>query len=173
MVQCSCMQRIFSEWRKVVKAIADFLIWAIESVSPNNVLKVVTDNAANCKVAGKEIEKVYEHIFWSPWCVHILNLIFKDIANEFAWLMDTYKKGKTIVKYFLNHTHALAIFRENSKLELLKVAKTRFASHFILLKQLIDCREALSTTVVLNSWRDWVKQGDENTRKIRQVLAKL
>ncbi|KAJ9538755.1 hypothetical protein OSB04_031488 [Centaurea solstitialis] len=124
-----------------------------------------SDNAANCKAAGREVEKVHKHIFWSPCCVHTLNLIFKDLASEFFWLMNTYRRGKVIVKYFLNHTHALAIFRDNSKLELLKVAKTRFASHYILLKRLWDCRDSLATTIVLNSWREWVKNGDENTRQ--------
>ncbi|XP_058760100.1 uncharacterized protein LOC131633405 [Vicia villosa] len=61
--------------------------------------------------------------------------------------------------------------RANSKLELLKVAKTRFASHYILLKRLLMCREALATTVVLNSWKEWVKQGDENTRKMGVLVA--
>ncbi|KAJ9539539.1 hypothetical protein OSB04_032272 [Centaurea solstitialis] len=154
----------FSGVEKTGAAIAEFLYKAIETVGPSNVLSVVRDNAANCKAAGKEVEKVYKHIFCSPCCVHTLNLIFKDFANEFDWLDETYSKGKTIVKYFLNHGQALSIFRENSNLELLKVAKTRFASHYILLKRLMKCREALSTTISLNSWRDWVKQGDEHTK---------
>ncbi|KAK9048331.1 hypothetical protein SSX86_032706 [Deinandra increscens subsp. villosa] len=161
----------FSGVEKTGKAIADFLIKAIETVGPSNVLSVVTDNAANCKAAGKEIEKVYKHVFWSPCCVHTLNLIFKDFANEFSWLNDTYQKGKTIVKYFLNHGQALSMFRGNSKLELLKVAKTRFASHYILLKRLILCREALSTTIALNSWREWAKEGDEKARETAQEVV--
>ncbi|XP_076940642.1 uncharacterized protein LOC143609905 [Bidens hawaiensis] len=130
----------------------------------SNVLQVITDNAANCKATGKEIEKVHKHIFWSPCCVHTLNLVFKDLAKEFCWLMNTYKKGKVIVKFFLNHTHALLIFRDNSTHELLKVAKARFASQYILLRRLMNCRESLATTISLNSWRDWVKQGEENIR---------
>ena len=161
----------FSGVEKTGLAIADFLNKAIESVGPSNVLSVVTDNAANCKAAGKEVEKVYKHIFWSPCCVHTLNLIFKDFADAFIWLEDTYKKGKMIVKYFLNHGQALAIFRENSKLELLKIAKTRFASHYILLKRLTTVREALSTTISLNSWRDRVKHGDEHTRQVGQIVV--
>ncbi|XP_004499925.1 uncharacterized protein [Cicer arietinum] len=104
-------------------AIAEYLIKAIEEIEQYNVLQVVTDNAANCKAAGKEIQKV------------------------------------------------LAMYRANSKLELLKVAKTRFASHYILLKRLLVCREALATTIVLNSWKEWIKQGDENTRKIGALVA--
>ncbi|KAL4579421.1 hypothetical protein LXL04_015567 [Taraxacum kok-saghyz] len=68
---------------------------AIDTIGPSNVLQVVTDNATNCKAAGKEIEK--------------------DLANEFCWLTNTYRRGKTIVKYFLNHNQALTIFRDNSK----------------------------------------------------------
>ncbi|KAK9057621.1 hypothetical protein SSX86_022457 [Deinandra increscens subsp. villosa] len=157
----------FSGVEKTGAAIAEFLTKAIESVGSSNVLSVVTDNAANCKAAGKEIEKAYKHIFWSPCCVHTLNLVFKDFAKEFIWLHVTYKRGKEVVKYFLNHGQALSIFRDNSQLELLKVAKTRFASHYILLKRLNTCREALSTTISLNSWREWAaKQSDDHTTDV-------
>ncbi|XP_076951533.1 uncharacterized protein LOC143624925 [Bidens hawaiensis] len=47
----------FSGVEKTGNAIAEFLIQAIESVGSSNVLSVVMDNAANCKAAGKEIEK--------------------------------------------------------------------------------------------------------------------
>ncbi|KAL9689223.1 hypothetical protein QQ045_033657 [Rhodiola kirilowii] len=158
----------FSGVEKTGKAIAEFILKSIdEVVGPSNVLQVVTDNAANCKAAGKEIEKVYKHIFWSPCVVHTLNLIFKDFATAFPWMIDTYKRGGNIVKFFLNHQHAHAIFRVHSKLELLKVAKTRFASHYILLKRLSDCREALATTTVLRAWKDWVTNcADERLRSL-------
>ncbi|XP_076916066.1 uncharacterized protein LOC143575638 [Bidens hawaiensis] len=95
------------------------------------------------------------------------------LQKEFFWLEDTYNKGKTIVKYFMNHGQALSMFRENSKLELLQVAKTRFASHYILLKRLTLYREALSTTISLNSWRDWAKQGDEQARNAAQTVVNI
>ncbi|KAL4591672.1 hypothetical protein LXL04_004642 [Taraxacum kok-saghyz] len=161
----------FSGIEKTGVVIAKFLREAIEDIGPSSVLQVVTDNAANCKAAGREIEKVYKHIFWSPCCVHSLNLIFKDMAKKFEWLSKTYKRGKGIVKFFLNHTHALAFFRDNSKLQLLKVAQTRFASHYILLKRLTECREALATTIVLNSWREWVNKVDEHTRIIANKVG--
>ncbi|KAL7584675.1 uncharacterized protein LOC111920429 [Lactuca sativa] len=161
----------FSGVEKSGVEISKFLVGAIDNIGPSNVLQVVTDNAANCKAAGREIERIHKHIFWSPCCVHTLNLIFKDLAKEFYWLEETYKRGKGIVKYFINHTHALSFFRENSTLELLKVAKTRFASHYIVLHRLIECREALSTTIVLNSWREWVKNGDEATRIVGSKIV--
>ncbi|KAI4323766.1 hypothetical protein L6164_023347 [Bauhinia variegata] len=128
----------FSIIEKTSNAIAQFLLKATEEVGASNVLQVVIDNEANCEAAGKEIEKVHKHIFWSPCVVHTLNLIFKDFASAFDWLNDTYKRGKSIVTYILNHTYALAMFRENSKFELLKVTQIRFAPHYILLRRLLD-----------------------------------
>lgn len=75
------------------------------------------------------------------------------------------------MKYFLNHTHAHAIFKSQSGLELLKVAKTRFASHYLLLKRLSQCRESLATTVVMRAWKDWVNSGDEKTREVGKEVA--
>ncbi|XP_077217989.1 uncharacterized protein LOC143852490 [Tasmannia lanceolata] len=137
------------------KNISEFLLTAIESIGPSNVVQVITDNAANCKAAGHAVEKAYKHIFWSPCMVHTLNLILKDLAREFIWMKEIYVVGKDIVKYVTNHSQALAIFRSHSKLELLKVAKIRFASHYITLKRLLVVREALLQTVVLDTWRSW------------------
>ncbi|KAF8405303.1 hypothetical protein HHK36_010206 [Tetracentron sinense] len=55
--------------------------------------------------------------------------------------------------------------QSHSKLELLKVAITRFASHYITLKRLIDVREALRTTMVSDAWKSWTQACiDEKTR---------
>ncbi|XP_021989651.1 uncharacterized protein LOC110886192 isoform X2 [Helianthus annuus] len=48
----------FSDLVKSAEGIANYLLSAIENIGPSNVLQVVTDNATNCKSAGKEIEKV-------------------------------------------------------------------------------------------------------------------
>lgn len=111
------------------------------------------------------MKEVHKHILWSPCVVHTLNLVFEEYGDSLDWLKNTYNKGKTIVKFIVHHQHSLALFRSNSKLELLKVAKTRFATHYILLKRLMDCR-ALVTVICLNTWRDWIKHLDEKTRKI-------
>ncbi|GMJ08624.1 hypothetical protein like AT4G15020 [Hibiscus trionum] len=161
----------FTGQERTGENIAEFLLESIEEAGPSNVLQIVTDNAANCKAAGKEIEEVHKHIFWSPCVVHTLNLICKDFAATFLWMSETYKKGKDIVKYFLNHEKANAIFKSQSDLELLKVAKTRFASHYLLLKRLSCCREALATTTVLRCWREWVNSGDEHTKALGKEVT--
>ena len=65
----------FSGVEKTGQVIAEFLLKAIDEADPSNVLQVITDNASNCKAAGKEIEKVHRHIFWSPCVVHSLSSV--------------------------------------------------------------------------------------------------
>ena len=133
------------------------MLKAIENIEPSNVLQIVTDNAKNCQVAGEEIEKIHKHIFWSPCVCHTSNLIFKYFASALSWLRDTYKARKNIVKYYINHTHILVTFRAHSKLKLLKIAKTIFASHYTLLTHLFHCREQLITTICLSKRKNLVK----------------
>ena len=53
------------------------------------------------------------------------------------------------------------------------MAKTRFASHYIMLKKLVDVREALATNVVLNSWKEWIRNGDKNTRNVGVLVTNI
>ena len=65
------------------------------------------------------------------------------------------------------------MFRANSTLELLKLAKTRFVSHYVLLKRLLDCKDDLITTVVRDAWKEWVKQRDECTRSMGSMVTEI
>ena len=53
----------------------------------------------------------------------------------------------------------------------MKVTKTRFASPYILLKRLIDVREALSTCVVTSKWKDLVKACDPPAKAAANAIA--
>ena len=43
--------------------ITDLLLKSIKDVGLSNVVQVITDNAANCKAAGKVTERTHPHIF--------------------------------------------------------------------------------------------------------------
>ncbi|XP_056685773.1 uncharacterized protein [Spinacia oleracea] len=132
----------------------------------------VTDNAKNCIAAGREIEKVHKHIFWSPCVCHTLNLVFKDLAAAFDWMRGTYKCGKEVVNFFTSHKYLLALFKARSTRILLKVAKTRFGSHYIMLKRLLSCREALETTIIFKACREWLKRQDADTRAMGELITR-
>jgi len=48
-------------------------------VGSNNVVQIITDNAAVCKAAGMLIELEFSSIYWTPCVVHTLNLALKNI----------------------------------------------------------------------------------------------
>jgi hypothetical protein len=68
--------------------ISELLLKTIDEVGPFNVIQVITDNATNCKGAGKIIERMHPHIFWSGCLVHTLNLLMHDIVKhkECGWI---------------------------------------------------------------------------------------
>jgi hypothetical protein len=73
----------------------------INDISPSNVIQVITDNATNCKGAGKIIDGVHPHIFWYGCLVLTLNLLMHDIVKhrECGWINHLYKRGKQLIKF--------------------------------------------------------------------------
>jgi hypothetical protein len=69
--------------------IANILQKTIDEVGPTNVIQVITDNATNCKGAGKNIERKYTHIFWSGCLVHTLCMISSSIKNAHGLMICT------------------------------------------------------------------------------------
>ena len=134
--------------------IADILLKTIDEVGPTNVIQVITDNAANCKGAGKIIERKYTHIFWSGCLVHTLNLLMHDIIKhkECTWINDLYKRGKKLIKFITGHSRVNAFYGTYSKLQLLKLAKTRFGSYFLTFRRLLRVRQALGAMVMSDEW---------------------
>ena len=50
--------------------IAYLLINTIQDIGSQNVVQVITDNAAACKATGHIVESKFRHIFWTPCVVH-------------------------------------------------------------------------------------------------------
>ena len=58
-----------------------------------------------------------------------------------------------MIRFITNHSNAHGIFCTHSKLELLKIAKTRFASYYLTFRRLLKVREALASMVSSESWQ--------------------
>jgi hypothetical protein len=141
------------------------LIKSIQEIGPYNVIQVITDNATNCKLVGAIFEDRCPNIFWLGCLVHTMNLLLHDIIkmkdHDYRWIGALYKRGKKMIRFITNHTlahfifhnHSKFIFRNHSKLELLKIAKTRFASYYLTFRCLLKVREALTSMVSSDSWQ--------------------
>ncbi|KAH7543961.1 hypothetical protein JRO89_XS15G0072000 [Xanthoceras sorbifolium] len=106
--------------------ITNLLIESIREIGPQNVVQVITDNAAACKAAGLLVEAKFQHIFWTLCVVHTLNLALKNICSPSS-----------------HPSMRLTMFNDHSKLKLLSIAETRFASAIIMLKRFKQIKQSL------------------------------
>ena len=58
-----------------------------------------------------------------------------------------------MIKFITNHSNTHGLFRTHSKLELLKIAKTRFASYYLTFRRLLKVRESLAAMVSSPHWQ--------------------
>eukprot|EP01018_Ginkgo_biloba_P004803 Gb_17352 [translate_table: standard] len=149
--------------------IANILIDAIESVGPSNVVQVITDNARVCKAAGL-LGARYENILWTPCVVHSLNLILKKIG-KIEWIQKITDEAKEIEMFITNHHMAQAIYRQFACLQLLKVAETRFASHFIMLRRLLEVKSSLCNMVISDVWDTWRLSNTDRAQALKRIVS--
>ncbi|XP_019415875.1 PREDICTED: uncharacterized protein LOC109327261 [Lupinus angustifolius] len=50
-------------------------------VGPENIVQIVTDNAANYVAAGRLLEAEFPKLYWSPCAAHCVNLMLQDIGK--------------------------------------------------------------------------------------------
>ncbi|XP_066312707.1 putative transcriptional regulator tpeD [Miscanthus floridulus] len=148
--------------------IAEKLRAIIDEVGRQNVVQIITDNAANCKGAGLLIEAEYDHIFWTPCVVHTLNLAMKNICEpklprtptdedmhvwgQLEFINDVKVEATMIKNFIMNHGMRLSMFNEFSHLKLLSIAETRFASVVCMLKRFVEVKAALQHMVISDKW---------------------
>ncbi|XP_058767124.1 uncharacterized protein LOC131640753 [Vicia villosa] len=103
-------------------------------VGQENVVQVVTDNAANYVAAGKLLEREFPKLFWSPCAAHCINLMLQDMG-KLEKVSETMSQASKITKYIYNHYFALYLMRQHTGgREILRPAPTRFATNFISLQ---------------------------------------
>jgi hypothetical protein len=113
--------------------ISDLLLKTINDVGLFNVIQVIIDNVANWKVVGKIIERVHPRIFWPRCLMHTLNLLMHDIVKyrHCRWINDLYNRKKKLIEFIIGHTRVQSFYDTYFRLQLLKIAKTRFGSYFL------------------------------------------
>eukprot|EP01018_Ginkgo_biloba_P001379 Gb_31514 [translate_table: standard] len=125
--------------------IANILIDAIKSVGPSNVVQVITDNARVCKADGLLVEAMYENIFWTPCATHSLSLILKKIG-KIEWIKKITNEAKEIEM------------------------ETRFASHFIMLRRLLEVKSSLCNMVISDVWDIWRLSNTNRAQELKSTV---
>ena len=155
---------------KDAQYMGELFIKIIEDVGVDSCVQIITDNAPVCKVAGMIVEAKYPQIFWTPCIVHSLNLALKSIASDVLWIGAIIEDARHIRNFVQNHTNALTIYKEYNNLSLLKIADTRFASSFIMLKRLREVKTALGSMVISEFWSFWRKTDQAASKKVKDTV---
>ncbi|XP_015065814.1 uncharacterized protein LOC107011018 [Solanum pennellii] len=124
----------------------------IERIEPENVVQIVTDNASENVKARRMMMGVYPHIYWTPCVAHCINLIFGDIIKVKPYA-SVFKKAIRIHSYISQRPLLLNLMRKFTKeRNLVKPAKTRFATAFLTLRVMYIQRKNLRTLVLSTEW---------------------
>ncbi|GKV24229.1 hypothetical protein SLEP1_g33864 [Rubroshorea leprosula] len=119
----------------------------VEFVGSDNVVHLVTDNAANYKKAGRLLNDIYPTIFWSPCAAHCLNLILSDIG-KLEVVSNLASRASLVSKFIYNHPSLLAWLRKREGwAEIIRPGPTCFATTFIALKSIHEHRHDLQALV--------------------------
>ncbi|XP_057734634.1 uncharacterized protein LOC130950101 [Arachis stenosperma] len=116
-------------------------------VGPENVVHIVTDNAANYVAVGRLLEAEFPKLYWSPCAAHCDNLMFQDIG-KLQEVSQTMSQASLITKYIYNHCYPLFLMRKfTGGREILRPAPTRFATNFIALQSILAQKDPLRAMV--------------------------
>ncbi|XP_076744838.1 uncharacterized protein LOC106675427 [Maylandia zebra] len=143
------------ENRHTGQYIADELKVIINDLGPDKVFALVTDNAANMKVAWAHVEETYPHITTIGCAAHTLNLLLKDIMA--LKTMDTLnKRVKQVLKYVKGKQVTSATFlskqKEKNKSTTLKLPSiTRWGGVVIMFDSLLEGKESLQEMAISQS----------------------
>nr|GMD07863.1 uncharacterized protein LOC109167856 [Ipomoea batatas] len=115
----------------------------VNQVGKDKVVQVISDNASENVRAGKDLMEVYPNLYWTPCAAHCINLMFKDIF-EIRHFSMAYKRALKLSVYIHSKTKLLNWLRKyTGKRDLVKFAKTRFATAFLTFKRLHEQKNNL------------------------------
>jgi hypothetical protein len=84
----------------------------------------------------------------------LMHNIIKMKDHDYRWIGALYNIEKKMVRFVTNHSMSHFIFHNHSKLELLRIAKTRFTSYYLTFKHLLKVLDALDSMASSDSWKD-------------------
>ncbi|KAK4595008.1 hypothetical protein RGQ29_018660 [Quercus rubra] len=143
-----------SDISKTAEKVCQMLDEVVDRVGEENVVQLVTDNAANYKLAGEMLTQKRKCLFWTPCAAHCLDLMLEDFEKKIKDHKYTIGKGKKITTYIYSRAMLLNWLRDFTKgRELIRLAAARFATSYLTLSCLNEFKGELMTMFSSKQWR--------------------
>ncbi|XP_059072640.1 uncharacterized protein LOC131873640 isoform X1 [Cryptomeria japonica] len=137
---------------KNAETLCNLLDGVVREVGVENVVQIITDNAAAYVSVGRMLMQRHPSITWSPCAAHCLDLVLEDIG-KIGWVKKVVEDAKSVTKFIYNHTWVLALMRKHTNgKDLVRPGVTRFASHFITLQSILSAIPHLKQMFVSDAW---------------------
>ncbi|XP_071687298.1 uncharacterized protein [Rutidosis leptorrhynchoides] len=129
-----------------------YIEMCIEKLGPENVVQVMTDNAANNMGAAKLLKVKRPTIFWTCCSAHTINLMLEGIGGKKGF-KKTLEEARKITVFIYSHHMSLALMRKyTNKRNIVRPGVTRFASSFLTLQSLLEKKTQLRHMFLTEKW---------------------
>ncbi|KAK2433551.1 hypothetical protein QL285_018808 [Trifolium repens] len=143
-----------SDISKTTDKVCKMLDDAVELVGEENVIQVVTDNAANFKAGGELLMLKRKNLYWTPCAAHCIDLIFEDFEKELIIHQITIKNARKFTTYIYSRTMLITMVRKfTNGRDLIRPAMTRFATAYLTLGCLNDLKSSLINMFNSDDWK--------------------
>uniref|UniRef100_A0A803NB58 DUF659 domain-containing protein n=1 Tax=Chenopodium quinoa TaxID=63459 RepID=A0A803NB58_CHEQI len=132
----------------------------VDKVGDNNVVQVITDNGSNFFAAGTLLMENYPNLYWTPCAAHCIDLILEDI-RRLPIIERVLKRVIQMNSFIYQRLGLLNLMRQfTNQKNLLRPAKTRFATAFITLSSIHKQQHNLRKMFTSQEWRSrkWAKK---------------
>ncbi|XP_058726517.1 uncharacterized protein LOC131597875 [Vicia villosa] len=127
----------------------------VEEVGVENVVQIVTDNAANYKVAGQMLMDKRNMLYWTPCAAHCIDLMLEDFESKIPMHKEIIASGKKITTYIYARTGLITLLHHyTAGGELIRPAATLFAKSYLCLGCLNDKKGELYRMFTSKKWKD-------------------
>ncbi|XP_057871822.2 uncharacterized protein LOC131078166 [Cryptomeria japonica] len=131
---------------------AGMLEHVVMEVGVENVVQIITDNAAAYLSAGRIVQERHPTLFWTPCAAHVLDLLLEDIG-KLEWVTLVVEDARRITKYIYNHCWVLNLMRQHTQgKDLVRAGVTRFVTIFLTLQSLLVALTSLKQMFVSGEW---------------------
>jgi len=159
-----------SDISKIANKVLKMLDDVVNFVGEENVVQVITDNAANYKVAGELLMQKREHLYWTPRVAHCIDLIFEDFEKHLKVHQTTIKKGSRITTHIYGKTMLISIMKKfTNGRDLIRSVMTRFATTYLNLACLHELKASLMSMFSSKEWKTSKFGTSQEGRKVQNA----
>ncbi|XP_047340225.1 uncharacterized protein LOC124943798 [Impatiens glandulifera] len=160
-----------SDISKTADKIFQMLDAIVEEVGEENVVQIVSDNTANYKLAGELLMEKRKRLYWTPCAAHCIDLMLEDFEKKIHVNTLTIQSAKSITRYIYSRTLLISMLRHfTDGRNLIRPAKTRFATAYLTLGSFINLKVPLMTMFSSRNWKSSSFSSTVDGKKIEAMV---